>query len=123
MARAFVGGLGAVDVPMADHGEAHDELMAVLSHLPQLVATALMAHAGEGAGADGLRWAGSGLRDTTRLAASSPAMWRGIAATNREALAPRLRALARELESLADRLDDPAAIDELFRRAHRWLAS
>jgi prephenate dehydrogenase len=120
-ARGLVEGFGAVPVPMSDHGDAHDDLMAAISHLPQLVATALLATVGEAVGADGLRLAGAGLRDTTRLAASSPGMWRGIVLTNREALTPRLRALARELDTIANRLDDPAAVDELFRRAHRWL--
>ena len=51
---------------------AHDRLMAYLSHLPQLTVSALMQVVGERVGRDGLSLAGTGLRDTTRLA-SSPA--------------------------------------------------
>jgi prephenate dehydrogenase len=120
-ARGLVEACGAEPVEMADDGAAHDELMAAISHLPQLVSTALLARVGEAVGAEGLRRAGAGLRDTTRLAASSPDMWRSIVATNRDALAPLLRGLARELDTAAGRLDDPATIDDLFRRAHRWL--
>jgi len=71
----------------------HDAILALASHLPQIAASALA-----GALADeqiGGRWAAGfgagGLRDTTRIAASSAEMWRDICITNREAI---LRALA-----------------------------
>ena len=60
----------------------HDALLAYLSHLPQLTASALMHVVGEHAGAEGLALAGRGLRDTTRLASSPPDIWRDIASTN-----------------------------------------
>jgi prephenate dehydrogenase len=120
-ARRFVQALGAVPVETPDRGALHDRVVAAVSHLPQIVASALLARVGESVGADGLRWSGGGLRDTTRLAESHSDIWRSIVATNQEAIAPLLKALAADLDALADRLDDPGAIDELFSRAHRWL--
>ena len=48
--------------------DAHDRLLAFLSHLPQLTASALMQVVGDAVGQDGLALAGRGLADTTRLA-------------------------------------------------------
>ena len=120
-ADRFVAALGATPVVVQDNGELHDRIVAAVSHLPQLVATTLLARVGESAGEAGLAWAGAGLRDTTRLAESGPAIWRSIVGTNREAIRPLLKAMAADLDALADRLDDPEAIDRLFARAHRWL--
>ena len=103
-----------------DDGAAHDRLVAAISHLPQVVATALLARVGEAVGADGLRHAGAGLRDTTRLAASAPSVWAPILGTNAAALAPLLRALARDLDAAADTLDDAGAVTALFTRARRF---
>jgi prephenate dehydrogenase len=119
-ARRFVEDLGAVPVEIPDRGQQHDRTVAAISHLPQLVATALLARVGESVGEDGLAWAGAGLRDTTRLAESRPDIWRSIIASNRDEIVPLLDALARDLARLAERLDDPGAIDELFAGAHRW---
>jgi prephenate dehydrogenase len=120
LASDFVTGLGAVPVPLDDSGGEHDRLVAAISHLPQVVASALLARVGEAAGAEGLKRAGAGLRDTTRLAASQASVWAPILGTNAAAIAPLLRALARDLEAVADRLEDPAAIEALFARAHRF---
>ncbi len=119
-ARRFVEDLGAVPVEIPDRGQLHDRIVAAVSHLPQVVATALLARVGEAVGEDGLAWAGAGLRDTTRLAESRPEIWRSIIATNGKQIAPLLDALARDLSRLAERLGDPGAIDELFARAHRF---
>jgi prephenate dehydrogenase len=62
----------------------HDTLVAYISHLPQLVATALMHVVGAHAGEDGLAFAGRGLRDTTRLASSPPLVWADIVSTNQD---------------------------------------
>ncbi len=119
-ARAFVAALGAVPVEIPGDGEVHDQIVAAISHLPQIVATALLARVGESVGTDGLQYAGSGLRDTTRLAASRASMWAPILETNAACIAPLLRALARDLESAADSLADRAQVDALFARAHRF---
>src|SRR5262245_34202395 len=81
----FIDGLGArVRVMTPD---AHDSVVAYLSHLPQLTATALMHLVGERTGADGLALAGRGLQDTTRLASSPADIWRDIAVTNQDHIA------------------------------------
>lgn len=119
----FVEALGARPVVLADYGEEHDRLMAAVSHLPQVTASTLMAIVTRVVGEGNLQWAGSGLRDTTRLAASHPEMWQGILATNREELRPLLKYLASELSSFADRLDDADAVKALFDEAARAKAS
>jgi prephenate dehydrogenase len=119
----FVEALGAQPVVLADYGEEHDRLMAAVSHLPQLTASTLMTVVARVVGEDNLKWAGKGLRDTTRLAASRPEMWESILATNSAELKPLLKFLAAELSALADRLEDPAAIKQLFEDASRAKAS
>jgi prephenate dehydrogenase len=80
----------------------HDEVFATVSHLPHLVAYALMdAVLATERGAERIRFSAGGLRDFTRVAGSDPAMWRDIFLMNRE---PVLRVLAeyqRALERLA----------------------
>jgi prephenate dehydrogenase len=119
-ATRFVTELGAVPVQLDDDGNEHDRLMAAISHLPQVVASALLARVGEAVGIEGLARAGAGLRDTTRLAASQASVWGPILTTNAEALAPLLRALARDLDAWADRLADRRETERLFARAHRY---
>ena len=80
----------------------HDRLFALISHLPQLAVSALMDVVGAGAGADGLALAGTGLRDTTRLAASPPGIWRDIIQTNHAHIAPAIDALIDTLTRLRD---------------------
>ena len=94
----------------------HDELLARLSHAPQLVASALastLATMTE----DETRLAGTGLRDTTRLADSDPAMWGQIAAANAIELAAAVRAVAEPMLALAETLEtgDSSAADEAVR--------
>ena len=81
----------------------HDEILARVSHLPHLVAYALAAAAGGGRVGDRavLDYAGSGFRDTTRIAGSPPEIWRDIALGN----APALRAALREFRTALDRLE------------------
>jgi prephenate dehydrogenase len=81
----------------------HDQLFARLSHAPQLVASALAAALTDVA-RDGVALAGQGIRDTTRLADSDPALWAEIATANAEAVAAALRAVADPLHAVADAL-------------------
>jgi prephenate dehydrogenase len=115
----FVEALGARPVVLADHGEEHDRLMAAISHLPQVAASTMMAVVTRVVGVDNLKWAGKGLRDTTRLAASRPEMWQSILATNSAELKPLLKYYAAELSAIADRLEDPEAVKQLFDEAAR----
>jgi prephenate dehydrogenase len=105
--------------PVATDPEAHDALVAAVSHLPQLVSTLLMSVVHEAAGRDGLACAAGGLRDTTRLAASAASMWLPILDANRDHLAPLAVELARRLTAAAATLDDRDAIGEVFAAANR----
>jgi prephenate dehydrogenase len=122
-ASKFVEALGAVPIPLADRGEEHDRLMAATSHLPQLTASVLMTVVAKAIGEENLKWSGPGLRDTTRLAASKAEVWESIVASNALELQPLLKAMARELDSIADFLDDPSAIRKLFNNANRAKAA
>ena len=115
---ALVTELGAE--PRIIDGEAHDQVIAFLSHLPQLTASALMHVVGTRVGAQDLTLAGPGLADTTRLAASPPAIWRDICATNSDAIVPALDALIDTLRRLRDDLSTGDAIVEVFGSAGRW---
>lgn len=119
----FVEALGARPVVLTDRGEEHDRLMAAISHLPQLVASTLMLTVARSVGEDNLKWAGNGLRDTTRLAASHAQVWDSIVATNSVEIKPLLRLMAAELVQLSDRLDDRDAVRALFDEASRAKAS
>jgi prephenate dehydrogenase len=114
---AFLGAIGArVEVMDA---AAHDLLLAHLSHLPQIVISALMHVIGEHAGADGLRLSGRGLRDTTRLASSPPEIWKDIAATNRDCIRAALDDFIAVLERLRDD-DRQEELERIFDSAARW---
>ena len=73
--------------------DAHDRILARASHLPQIVASALAASLAEErvSGRLAAEFGAGGLRDTTRIAASSPEMWRDICLTNRDAILSALR--------------------------------
>ena len=74
--RDFVRALGAT--PVVVDPVTHDHVLAYTSHLPQLTASALMHVVGESVGEPGLRLSGSGLADTTRVAASPAPIWSDI---------------------------------------------
>lgn len=102
----------------------HDELVAVVSHLPQLVASALAELAAEQAETTGealLAVAGGGFRDTTRIAASDPGLWSGILRGNRASVLEALAAYRRRLDELHEALatEDWEVVEELLRRASR----
>ena len=82
-----------------------------------------MAVVARAVGADNLEWAGAGLRDTTRLAASPASTWESILASNSHELKPLLKYLASELATIADRLEDPEAVRKLFDEANRAKSS
>lgn len=117
---AFIQALGAEPRIMA--ADAHDRLLAFLSHLPQLTASALMQVVGEAVGKDGLALAGRGLADTTRLSSSPPDIWRDIAATNADEIGPALDALISLLQELRRDLADGDRLAEVFEDAARWRA-
>jgi prephenate dehydrogenase len=110
----FVASLGAQPAWMAP--DDHDRLFAFISHLPQLTISALMDVVSRGVGADGLRLAGEGLRDSTRLASSPAGVWQDILATNRPAIVEALDALIAALTRLRDDRTG-AVLEETFARA------
>jgi prephenate dehydrogenase len=116
---AFVTALGAK--PRTLGAGEHDELLAFLSHLPQLAVSALMDVVGNATG-EGLSMAGRGLVDTTRLASSPPNIWQDIAATNADHLRTALDALIAKLSALRNGLEDPDTIGRVFEEAGRWRA-
>jgi prephenate dehydrogenase len=115
---AFVTGLGAA--PRLMSPEVHDRLLAFLSHLPQLTASALMRIVGEEAGSDGLSLAGRGLADTTRLASSPARIWREVCRTNADHIGDALDQLINDLQALRNDLTSGDAIDRIFSAAAEW---
>src|SRR5450631_3532256 len=103
----------------------HDEVFAAVSHLPHLLAFAL-AH--DLAQRDNrellLSFAASGFRDSTRLAASSPEMWRDICLSNRVALLKELQIYIAELTQMSTALaaGDAAQLEQTFRTAREMRA-
>jgi len=101
----------------------HDVLCAWISHLPQLISTALAALLEDefAANADLLPIGGRALREMTRLGSSPFSMWRDIAHTNSEAIARSLHALELRLAHIRENLKTPELRDE-FDRANRFRA-
>jgi prephenate dehydrogenase len=89
----------------------HDRIFAAVSHLPHLLSFALVSElASRGDGAELRSFAAGGFRDFTRIAASSPEMWRDIALQNRAALLEELDRYGARLavfRELVDRGDGP----------------
>lgn len=116
----FVRTLGAE--PHLLDPEEHDRLLAFVSHLPQLAASALMHVVGNRAEERGLALTGRGLSDATRLASSPPDIWRDICRSNADAIGDALDDLIAELEALRAGLDTGAEIDRVFESAGAWRA-
>ena len=96
--------------------------MAFISHLPQLAASALMETVGSAAKADGLKMAGRGLVDTTRLASSPADVWRDICLTNADAIEDALDCLIQRLTQLRGDLRRGDAVEAIFAAAAKWRA-
>jgi len=114
----FVESLGARPTTM--DAEEHDRLMAFLSHLPQLTVSALMEVVGEATAPGGLRLAGRGLVDSTRLASSPADVWREVCASNAGDIGAALDQLIVRLQHLRAGLTDAATVDDVFERAAHW---
>lgn len=99
---------------------AHDHVFAAVSHLPHLLAFALVDELAARPDADELfRFAASGFRDFTRIAASSPEMWRDVALANRAALLAEVAAFRAQLDRLTTMLaaGDGAGLEAMFTAA------
>ena len=98
----------------------HDRVFAAVSHLPHLAAFALVDELAQRADGDTyFHFAASGFRDFTRIAGSSPEMWRDIALANREAVLAELDAYLAALQALrgAVAAEDAEALLAIFSRA------
>lgn len=98
--------LGAVPIEMTP--EAHDEAVGLVSHVPQIVSS-LMAKQLEGASDEAVRLAGQGVRDVTRIAASSPELWIQILGANKDSIVGVLENLQKDLQNVTDALRDISA--------------
>jgi prephenate dehydrogenase len=89
-------------IPVTLDPEEHDRIMAMVSHLPQLISVALMeaARAGDAEHAMLDKLAGRGFLDMTRLAASEYGMWRGILDTNQDAIRQAVERFSQRLSRL-----------------------
>jgi len=108
--------------------EEHDKVFASVSHLPHLLAYALVDDIAQKPHAALLfQYAASGFRDFTRIAGSSPEMWRDISLANRDALLGELDAYLAQLTRLRDHLaaGEGAAIEQVYANAQqarqRWI--
>jgi prephenate dehydrogenase len=101
----LVTSLGARSISLPRTG--HDDAVAIVSHVPHMIASALVQLAGRHASENHeiFRLAAGGFKDTTRVAAGSPELWCGIALDNREAL---MRGLG-ELREIVERLEGHVA--------------
>jgi prephenate dehydrogenase len=98
-------------LPITIDPKEHDRIMAMASHLPQLISVALM-HAAQTGDAEHAmldKLAGRGFLDMTRLAASDYGIWKGILETNREAIDQALESFGKSLALL----NNPESKDEM----------
>ncbi len=121
--REWVGKFGARTLDL--DAARHDELCAWVSHLPQMLSTALAALLEETFASDAVGRAeidaigGRALRETTRLGASPYSMWRDVALSNTEPIAGTLLALEQRLQHLRENLKTPELREE-FLLANRF---
>jgi prephenate dehydrogenase len=110
--RGWVGCFGSRTLDM--DAARHDEMCAWVSHLPQMLSTALAALLEErfGDAPEIAAIGGRALRETTRLGASPYSMWRDVAMTNTDPIADTLLALEQRLQHVRENLRTPELRDE-----------
>jgi prephenate dehydrogenase len=105
--------------------EAHDSAFAAVSHLPHMIAFALMnGIAAQKQGEDFLALAGPGFRDFTRIAASEPKMWRDILLANRQELLQQSKIFKETLTAMEQMIEtgNSEALEGLIDQASRTRA-
>jgi prephenate dehydrogenase len=122
----LVGALGAR--PTAIEADVHDRMLALVSHLPHVLANVLVGEATTALGAEGERLPATGpsFRDMTRVAGAPSAIWTDIYLSNRDALIEQIDAIARRLAAVRDALargdaDEITAWNESAAAARRRL--
>ena len=115
--NAFVTGLGARTLALDP--DAHDRLVARVSHLPYAIATALMAVASDDPDGRVFEAAAGSFRDVTRTAGTNPRIWHDILSTNRAAVGAEIERMVAKLETMrvALELGDLDAVDALIATA------
>ena len=103
LVRELALAVGSLPIDMTT--QEHDSAVALVSHLPQLVASALAAELAAGTETD-LSLAGQGLRDTTRIANSDPELWIQILSRNASSLAPHLRKVSDRIVAVAEAIEN-----------------
>jgi prephenate dehydrogenase len=106
----------------------HDAVLAAVSHLPHVLAYALVHEVASRRNSEQLfSFAAGGFRDFTRIASSHPEMWRDICAANRDRLLDELSRFSKKLDRVKALLDNPAKLEKLFAEARaardRWIRS
>ncbi|GAB2470963.1 prephenate dehydrogenase [Luteococcus sediminum] len=114
--RQLAGTCGARIVEMA--ADDHDEAVAQVSHVPQLMSTLTAGNLRE-VPEPHLQLAGQGIRDVTRIAGSDPVLWRQIISANAEAVRAELDGIRRDLDELLSILDDPPRLEEFMARGRQ----
>jgi len=115
---SLLGQIGAR--PVAVDPDEHDRLMAVVSHLPHVLANVLMTQAGQHAGSrDALLSAGPSFRDLTRIAGSNRRVWTDIFLDNRAALLAAVATFQEGLQEVLEALaaDDPVRLEDTITKA------
>ena len=99
----------------------HDRIFAAVSHLPHMVAFALVNAIADMkvSGEDILQYSAGGFKDFTRIAASDPVMWRDIAIMNKESILSVLECFENSLSELKDAIlkQDGSTLEQMFRRS------
>jgi prephenate dehydrogenase len=106
----------------------HDAVLAAVSHLPHLLAFALVHElARRDNSAQLFSFAAGGFRDFTRIASSHPEMWRDICVANRDRLLDEVSKYSKKLDQVKALLDSPAELEKLFAEAraarNQWIQS
>ena len=105
---------------------AHDAIFAAVSHVPHVLAYALMNHVADDALCDDkFAMAGAGFRDFTRIAAASPEMWRDVCLNNRDAILHDLDLYLAHTQQLRDKIaasDADSILNEFTRASEKRLA-
>lgn len=119
--RQFASDLGAI--PMVLDSYEHDNVVAAISHLPHLIACALVNLVQDSDHEDIMKTlAAGGFKDITRIASSSPEMWEQICMTNRAPIADFIRRYISSMENILADVENGngAGISQLFERARAY---